>query len=118
MIDMQQLSQIYAEATEMTVQEVFRQRDEITNAQFTDEMDKAQDLLSEYGIPLTHADMEYIEHRTYQDYVGTVDFDIKDSNHAKYDKYKTWMPYEQDYTHYPEVFKKYGDNYQGYEKMK
>lgn len=62
--------------------------------------------------------MEYIEHRTYQEYVGTVDFDIKDTNHSKYDKYKTWMPYEQDYTHYPEIFKKYGENYKGYEELK
>ena len=28
------------------------------------------------------------------------------------------MPYEQDYTHYPEVFKKYGENFEGYEKLK
>jgi hypothetical protein len=90
---------------------VFQGVEQMTHYQYQDQLEKIQDKISDYGIPLNHQDMEYIEHRTYQDYVGTVDFDIRDPNHSKQDKYKTWMPYEQDYTHYPEVFKKYGDNF-------
>ena len=56
-------------------------------------------------MPQTHEDMEYIEHRVYHDYVGTVDYDLKDPSHLENDK--SWMPYEQDLTQYPEIFKKY-----------
>lgn len=87
-------------------------------AAFSDPVNKVLDKISDYGIPLTHKDMEYIEHRTYQAYVGTIDFDIRDSNHNKADSKAGWAPYEQDYTHYPEVFKRYGDNFEAYEDLK
>lgn len=78
-----------------------------------------EEKLAEYGMPLTHEDMEYIEHRAYNDIVATADMDIRDSNSTKEDKKRSWNPYEQDLTHYPEVFKKYGqDNYEAYEKMR
>lgn len=31
---------------------------------------------------------------------------------------RSWTPYEQDLTQYPEVFKKYQENYEGYENLK
>ena len=34
-------------------------------------MQKAQDKVAEYGVPMTHDDLDYIEHRVYHDYVGT-----------------------------------------------
>ena len=32
------------------------------------------DKLGEVGMPVTHDDMDYIEHRIYHDYVGSADF--------------------------------------------
>jgi hypothetical protein len=42
-----------------------------------------QDAMEENGMPVTHEDMEFIEHRIYHDYVSTVDLDVKDPNHAE-----------------------------------
>ena len=69
-------------------------------------------------MPQTHEDMEYIEHRVYHDYVGTVDYDLKDPGHLENSIDRSWMPYEQDLTQYPEVFKKYQENYSKYDKVK
>ena len=65
----------------------------------------------ELGMPVTHDDMEYIEHRVYHDYVATVDFDLREPGHEHNYRDRSWTPYEQDLTHYPEVFKKYQENY-------
>lgn len=70
------------------------------------------------GIPTTHDDMEYIEHRVYHDYIGTVDLDIRDTNLSESSHDKAWIPYEHDMTHYPEVFKKYQENYKKYDELK
>jgi len=70
------------------------------------------------GMPVTHDDLEYIEHRVYHDYVGTVDYDIKDVNSSENNIDRSWVPYEQDLTQYPEVFKKYQENYDRYDKVK
>ena len=45
-------------------------------------------------MPATHDDMEYIEHRVYHDYVGTVDFDRPDSNLDPNSFDRNWAPYE------------------------
>ena len=58
-------------------------------------------------MPATHEDLEYIEHRVYHDYVGTVDYGQRDPNHKEGAQDRSWSPYEQDLTEYPEVFKKY-----------
>ena len=67
------------------------------------------------GMPVTHDDLEYIEHRVYHDYTGTVDFGLKDMNMEH--PYRNWVPYEQDLSQYPEVFKKYQENYEKYDKV-
>jgi len=69
-------------------------------------------------MPVTHEDFEYIEHRVYHDYVGTVDYNIKDPNHEEGSFDKQWVPYEQDLTHYPEVFKMYQENYKKHDQVK
>lgn len=79
---------------------------------------KLLDKLGEIGMPTTHEDFDYIEHRVYHDYVGTVDYDIRDPAHSEGSFNKAWIPYEQDMTHYPEVFKQYQENYDRYEKVK
>lgn len=56
--------------------------------------DKVLDKLEEYGMPMTHDDFEYIEHRVYHDYVGSVDYDKKDYNHEEGSETKAWRPYE------------------------
>ena len=70
------------------------------------------------GMPETHEDMEYIEHRVYHDYVSSVDYDIKNPMYSKEANTKKWTPYEQDLSQYPEVFKKYQENYEKYDKVK
>ena len=74
---------------------------------YQDPQEKINDKLFELGMPTNHDDLEYIEHRVYHDYVGTVDFDLRDPNHAENSMDRSWTPYEQDLTQYPEVFKKY-----------
>ena len=92
--------------------------DRLLKYQRQDPEDKMIDKLGDVGMPVTHDDMEYIEHRIYHDYVGSVDFDLKDPNHEPDSFDKQWVPYEQDLTHYPEVFKMYQENYGRYEKVK
>jgi hypothetical protein len=45
-------------------------------------------------MPQTHDDMEYIEHRVYHDYTGTVDHDLKDPNVSENSFDRSWTPYE------------------------
>lgn len=83
-----------------------------------DPQDKMIDKLGEIGMPVTHEDFEYIEHRIYHDYVASADFDMNDANHAPGELHKNWTPYEQDMSHYPEVFQKYQENYAKYDELK
>lgn len=76
------------------------------------------DKLGEVGMPVTHDDMEYIEHRIYHDYVGSADFQMVDHNHSSDAFKKKWTPYEQDLSNYPEVFRQYQENYRAYDKVK
>lgn len=72
----------------------------------------------EHGMPITHDDINWIEHRVYHDYVGTVDYGITDPSTAEDSVNRSWEPYEQDLSQYPEVFKKYQENYAKYDKVK
>ena len=76
------------------------------------------DLLGEIGMPSTHEDFEYIEHRIYHDYVASIDFDKDDPNHQYKSWERNWTPYEQDLSNYPEVFQRYQENYERYDKQK
>lgn len=69
-------------------------------------------------MPITHSDLEYIEHRVYHDYVGTVDYDMREYQNEEDNMHRSWTPYEQDLTQYPEVFKKYQENYERYDQVK
>ncbi len=115
---MQQLSQIYAEETEKSFREILDTNDRLIKYITADPEQKVMETLAGLGIPLTHDDMEYIEHRVYHDYIGTVDLDIRDENHSEGENEKTWIPYDQDLTHYPEVFKIYKENYKKYDELK
>ena len=117
-LEIQQLSQIYAESTEMSFREIIDQRDQLIRYQRADPAQKAQDKVSEMGVPVTHDDIDYIEHRVYHDYVGTVDYDIRDPAHSEGSFDRSWQPYEQDMTQYPEVFKQYQENYKRFEQVK
>ena len=110
-LEMQQLAQIYNEETEKNFREILDSRDNYIRYLRADPDTKLEDKLAEMGMPSTHEDMEFIEHRVYHDYVGTVDYDIEDPNHSENAHSKAWIPYEQDLTHYPEVFHKYQENY-------
>jgi len=67
--------------TELTFREQIDQEDSALFYQFQDPQEKVADKLMEIGMPVTHDDLEYIEHRVYHDYVGTVDHDLKDPGH-------------------------------------
>ena len=62
--------------------------------------------------------MEYIEHRVYHDYVSSIDYTQRDEQFDEGSFQKNWTPYEQDLSQYPEVFKKYQENYAKYDKVK
>lgn len=117
-LEMQQLSQIYSEETEKSFREIIDHKDQIIKYQRADPNVKAQDKVQEYGVPMTHDDLDYIEHRVYHDYVGTVDYDIRDPQHSADSHDKTWLPYEQDMSQYPEVFRQYQENYKRFEEVK
>ena len=106
-LEIQQLSQVYCEETEKSFREVLDSKDDFLKYKRMDVTDKMIDHLGEIGMPVTHEDFEYIEHRIYHDYVSSVDFDIDNPNHAPGERYKTWTPYEQDLSHYPEILHKY-----------
>lgn len=78
---------------------------------------KITDKLVELGMPVTHDDLEYIEHRVYHDYVGTVDYGLKDPNLNPDGPNASNLPYEQDLSQYPEIFKKYQENYEKYDAV-
>jgi len=116
-LEMQQLSQIYKEETEKTFREQINSNDDRDKYFHQAPDQKYEEYLSNAGFPRTHEDMEYIEHRIYHDYVGTVDYNMRDMNHSACENpNRTWTPYEQDMTHYPEIFKKhYQENYKAYD---
>lgn len=117
-LEIQQLSQMYAEVTEQTFREMLDHRDELIKYHRADPSSKAVDKAAEMGVPVTHDDLDYIEHRVYHDYVGTVDYDIRDPAHSEGSFDRSWTPYEQDLTHYPEVFKQYQENYSRFDQVK
>eukprot|EP00349_Pseudokeronopsis_sp_Brazil_P001099 CAMPEP_0202965426 /NCGR_PEP_ID=MMETSP1396-20130829/9402_1 /ASSEMBLY_ACC=CAM_ASM_000872 /TAXON_ID= /ORGANISM="Pseudokeronopsis sp., Strain Brazil" /LENGTH=320 /DNA_ID=CAMNT_0049688135 /DNA_START=156 /DNA_END=1119 /DNA_ORIENTATION=- len=117
-LEMQEMASVYYEATEKSFREQIAQRDEFFQYRLEDPEDKVFDELSAAGMPMTHDDFEYIEHRIYHDYVGTLDFDIQDPATSPEDYSKSWRPYEQDLSHYPEVFRGYGENYKIFEQRK
>lgn len=106
-LEMQQLSQIYCEETEKSFREVLDGFDMRVRHRRQDPTEKMIDKLGDVGMPVTHADFEYIEHRIYHDYVGSADFQMRDHNHSEESFKKNWTPYEQDLSHYPEVLKQY-----------
>jgi carbonic anhydrase/acetyltransferase-like protein (isoleucine patch superfamily) len=106
-LELQQLSQIYAEETEKTFREQLNSIDDRIRYRRQDPQEKMIDKLGDVGMPVTHDDMEYIEHRIYHDYVGSADFQMNDVNHEKGSATKKWTPYEQDLSSYPEVFRQY-----------
>ena len=68
------MAQVYTEETEKSYREILNSKDELLRYWREDPEDKFLDMLGEVGMPMTHEDMEYIEHRIYHDYVGSVDF--------------------------------------------
>lgn len=91
---MQQMAQVYHEMTEMTFREQIEAFDDHIMYQFQDPQEKIAVKLFELGMPQTHDDMEYIEHRVYHDYTGTVDHDLKDPNVSENSFDRSWTPYE------------------------
>jgi len=119
-MEMQQLSQVYSEETEKTFREQLDGIDERIKYRRQDPQEKMIDKLGEVGMPQTHEDFQYIEHRIYHDYIASADFDMDDPNHeyGENSGKRHWTPYEQDLSQYPEVFQKYQENYQKYDQVK
>jgi carbonic anhydrase/acetyltransferase-like protein (isoleucine patch superfamily) len=119
LIEMQQLGQIYCEETETTYREQIEAEEQ---KEFEDGMHPYyyyENKLQEVGLPLDAEDGEYIEHRVMTQY--KMDVDDYDFEYAPlqedYDE-KTYNPYHQDFSRYPEIFKMYGENYDQYQKVK
>ena len=117
-LEMQQLAHVYNEETEKEFREQLDSIGERIKYRTQDPQDKLMDALRAAGIPETHEDMEYIEHRIYGDYVGSLDFQHYNHNHVEGSHSKKWTPYEQDLSHYPEVFRQYQENYAKYDEVK
>lgn len=79
-LEMQQLAQVYCENTELSVRDQIDQQDALFRYIYQDPQEKIAEKMWELGMPQTHEDLEYIEHRVYHDYVGTIDSDLKDPN--------------------------------------
>jgi len=45
-------------------------------------------------MPLTHDDLEYIEQRVYHDYVGTVDYGLRDPSSVEDSNERYYQTYE------------------------
>jgi len=117
-IEMQQLSQIYCEETEMTFREQLDRDDDLELWDTLSGTEKAAQILHEKGLPLDYDDMEHIEHRISSQYnLDATDKVYDELLQENVDEY-TWNPYEQDLTKYPEIFKMYGENYERYQKVK
>lgn len=93
-MEMQQLSQIYSEETEKNFREQLDSLDDRIKYRRQDPQDRLEDALGEMGMPSTHEDFEYIEHRIYHDYVASIDFDKDDPNHEHKEWERNWTPYE------------------------
>lgn len=93
-LEMQQLSQIYSEETEKSFREVLDSMDERIRYRRQDPQEKLIDKLGDVGMPVTHDDFDYIEHRIYHDYVAATDFQLKDHSHGEESWKKNWTPYE------------------------
>ena len=51
--------------------------------------------LSEFGMPRTHEDLEYIENRVYHDYVSRIDFEhVQNPQFEEDANNRNWAPYE------------------------
>ena len=79
-MELQQLSHVYSEETEKSLREVVDGDDAYLKYLRQDPQDRIIDKLGEIGMPVTHEDFEYIEHRIYHDYVASADFDMVDQS--------------------------------------
>ena len=75
-------------------------------------------MLSDHGVPTENRDIEHLEFWVFGDYDMGIDKDVEDPRMAADNDRKGWNPYEQDLTHYPEIFKVYGENFNRYENAK
>jgi len=107
-IEMQQLSQIYCEETEKGFRELIDDIEDKILWNATANIDQEAIKLREKGLPFEDDDFEYIsDPRVLDDFAPNGE-----------DDERTWNPYEQDLSKFPEIFKMYGENYKKYEKVK
>ena len=119
MIEMQQLSQIYCEETEKTFREKFDEVEDRMIYDSIDSLEKSARVLKDMGLPFEDDDMEYMENRVISQYNSdAMDPKFYNPVTAADSDERTWDPYEQDLSRYPEIFKMYGENYERYEKVK
>lgn len=84
------MAHVYNEMSELTPREVLEQGDDLLRYMFQDPQERVKDELLEMGMPMTHEDLEYIEHRVYHDYVGTTDYGIEDPNTKEHMATRSW----------------------------
>ena len=107
LIEMQQLSQIYCEETEKDFREKLEEIENKMIYENFDVLEKHAIKLKEEGLPFDYDDLEYISDPKWRDIKVPENRDER-----------TWNPYEQDLSKFPEIFKMYGENYERYEQVK
>ncbi|CAI2373490.1 unnamed protein product [Moneuplotes crassus] len=107
LIELQQLSQLYCEETEKSFRE---QQDHIEDdlLRATSFSEEVRGLAhKEAGLPIDKDDAQYISDPR----VPNISIEPDQGD-------RTWSPYEQDLSRFPEIFKMYGENFDRYEQVK
>jgi hypothetical protein len=77
-----------------------------------------KDDIKELGFPTDQDDLEFMENRVISQYARDITDPFVTQPIIEEDENSTWNPYHHDLSHYPEIFKMYGENYEKYEKIR
>lgn len=103
----------------MTFRETIEEYEEQVKKDWQHPYHRMEDVLNKLGIPLHDEDGEYIEHRVCTQYKNDMDdYDTVMHGVDGDEDEKTYNPYHQDFTKYPELFKMYGENYHRYQMVR
>ena len=107
LIEMQQLSHIYNEETEKEFREVLDEQEDKIMFHSLDPLAKQATLLKERGFPTENDDVEYISDLRLEE------IDLEPDAFKR-----SYNPYEQDLSRFPEIYQMYGENFEKYQKVK
>ncbi len=108
LIELQQLSQIYCEETEKDFRDIMDKIEDDSITANADEGAFHNLYAKEIGLPVDKEDAQYVSDPRDREMI------INEENTDE----RTWSPYEQDLSRFPEIFKMYGENFERYEQAK